>query len=408
MPLRRPLSGDLYPVYRRWRKALLEPVVFCTLLPLFLSRRRGEIPPSPRSILVVALLKIGDTVTTLPTVDALRRRFPGARLAVWCRPETAPLLTGRAGVDAVFPGVGRAVLRQIRTERFDVALVCSFVPQHLIWARLARPRALVGYAYKWRGLFLDRAVAAPPQVGLAVRDYPVGARILHQVEVVHLLAEALGAVGPPAPPSLDIPPAARERAARLAGLLATDGAGPRVALHPWNDQPHYRWPDGRWAALARSLVDESGARLWIAGGARDAEAARALARRIDRPGAVAVAAGRFGVDETAALFSGLDLVVSVDTMATHLAAAVGTPVVALFGPGAPAVWRPLAADGVVLQNTRVCHGCRQNRCFRARHECMEGIGVDETLAACRDLLSRLPRQTVGAKGRRAAAGPTRP
>ncbi len=385
------LLGPLYPHYRKLRKIVVDAAAFLALLPLALWRLR-ETPSEgqPRAILVTALLKIGDTLTTFPSVGALQQRFPEARIALWVRPKMAPLARLHAGVDEVFAGTSLSTLRQIRKEKFDLALVCSFVPQHLLWARASGARRLVGYAYKERGFFCDIAVPAPPQVGLAVTDYPPGESILHQVEVVHLLARAAGATSPPESLSLAIPADETKRIAHLAGIDRQDApAGLRVAFHPWNEQSHYRWPLERWTALAQKLIDAQRARIWIMGGPQERSASAHLTSLINRPKNVENTAGRFSLDETAALITRMDLVVSVDTMATHLASAVGRPVVALFGPGAPKVWRPLG-EATVLQNTTVCHGCRQPRCYRPTHECMEGISVDEVYQAAIERLTPNP------------------
>lgn len=376
--------GALYPHLRKARKIAVDAAAFVALSPLALWRlKRSPVPKEPRSILVVALLKIGDTITTLPLAAGLKRRFPAARIGIWTRPGMAPLARASGVADEVFEGATRATARKIRAARFETTLVASFVPQHLALARLAGPRTLVGYAYMARGLFCDVAVRAPFQVGLAVPDYPPGARILHQTEVVHLLAAPFGITGPPVPPSLAVPEAEAVRAATsYAAPPAGDGA--RIAVHPWNDQAHYRWPADRWISLIRRLVDENGARIWITGGPQDARESGEFAVAINRPRSVANTTGKVPLAEAAALFAHMDLVVAVDTMATHLAAAVNRPVVALFGPGAPRVWRPLGTAHAVIQETRGCHGCRQPRCYRPTHECMEGITVDEVLAACRE------------------------
>lgn len=367
--------GPLYPRYRKARKAVVDAAAWAVLSPLALRQRRARLPERPRSILVVALLKIGDTITTLPTVAALKRRFPEARIGLWVSPRAAPLARLAEGVDALFEGATRRTARRIRAEGFEAAVVCSFVPQHLAWARAACRGAVVGYAYRGRGLFCDVAVPAPPQVGLAVADYPPGLPILHQTEVVGLLARPFGIEGPLPPPRLAVP----------AGAPLPEGDGPRIALHIGNEQPHYRWPETRWADLARGLAGEARARLWITGGPGDAEAAARIKALAQRDAAVTVATGH-PLPQTAALLAGMDLVVSVDTMATHLAAALGRPVVALFGPGAPKVWRPSGEGHVVLQNESVCHGCRQPRCHRPTHECMEGISVEAVLEAVRSRL----------------------
>ena len=88
------------------------------------------------------------------------------------------------------------------------------------------------------------------------------------------------------------------------------------------------------------------------------------------------------MDVLTALISEMDLVISVDTCATHIASAVETPVVALFGPGDPQIWRPYGPGHIVLRAEKSeCLGCKRPSCFREAHFCMDGITAEKVIAA---------------------------
>src|SRR5690606_23171405 len=115
----------------------------------------------------------------------------------------------------------------------------------------------------------------------------------------------------------------------LAGL---PGDGPVVALHPGADHfPAKRWPVDRFALLADRLAERYGARVVLVGGPGDVPLAAAIRERVQRAPLLDLT-GRLALLETAAVLERVDLMVGNDSGPLHMAVAVGTPVVALFGP----------------------------------------------------------------------------
>jgi len=148
-----------------------------------------------------------------------------------------------------------------------------------------------------------------------------------------------------------------------------------------------RWPPERFARLADALI-EGGARVVLVGGPGDkpiAEAIKAAMRR--RPLDLT---GKLSWGQLGALLEGVDLFVGHDTGATHLAVAVGAPVVAIFGPSDPRVYGPYRGRSVVLWHQVGCNPClvrgRWNASCR-RFRCIEAVTVEEVLEAARSLLS---------------------
>jgi heptosyltransferase-1 len=151
-----------------------------------------------------------------------------------------------------------------------------------------------------------------------------------------------------------------------------------VAIAPWNDQPHYRWPEERWVALLKKL----GRPAAIVGGHSAEESAHA--RRIAAASGASSFAGLLSLDRAAALLARARVVVAVDSGPAHVARAVSAPTVVVFGPGSPPVWAPPGAK--VVQRVEACHGCRQPRCYQERRECLEDLPVESVLVVVEPLL----------------------
>ena len=143
----------------------------------------------------------------------------------------------------------------------------------------------------------------------------------------------------------------------------------------------------------RQYVERGGAVLCVL---RDVDTARSLARLLGAAGSAGESPSESASEAVVpdyALLAEMDLVVSVDTSATHIASAVGTPVVALFGPGDPRIWRPYGSGNIVVRDeSSECLGCKRASCFREAHFCMDGITVERVMAAAgRALRSVRPR-----------------
>jgi ADP-heptose:LPS heptosyltransferase len=298
---------------------------------------RGAAPATGpiREVLVLRLDRIGDVVMSLPALAALRAALPAARIRLavgrWSEP-----VARLAPVDDVLvwsaPWVGRAhegadslsrVLRAARAlASFPIDLALDLQgdvrASLLLWLCGARQR--VGYANTGGAYLLTRVVALDETVSWVEQSR-------------RAVAVALGEE-PPAATADPLGPAGRERAARLAEELGVAGRHPLVGIHPSGGRPVKQWPVARWAEVGRRLQREFGATLVLTGGTGDRALTAELARGLPDP--PVDVAGRFSVPETLALLSSLDLFLSPDTGPMHMACAVGTPSVSLFGPSDPA------------------------------------------------------------------------
>ena len=343
------------------------------------------VPGPVRRIAILRALFLGDLLCATPAFRALRRRFPAAEIALIGLPWAAAFVARAPALDRLvpfpgYPGIAEgprdpaltaAFLAEARAHGYDLALQLhgdgrssnGFV------AELGAPRTL-GY----------RPGAAPDPRLTRSLPYLVGE---HEVRRWVRVLAPLGIAPEPSPrPDLDLTAADIAGAAAL--LAGTGGGGPLVGLHVGAKEEGRRWPIAHFAAVAERLVARHDARIVLTGGESERPLTEALRRAARVP--LLDLAGRTDLGQFAAVIAALDLLVTNDTGASHLAAATGTRSVVLFGPSRPAEWAPL--DG-------------------ARHIALAGAGDDPATALRRlppgPVLAACFRQLSGRRPRPAAA-----
>jgi heptosyltransferase-1 len=324
--------------------------------------------------LVVRLSSVGDVVHTLPALVALRRASwevgwlvepPGAALL-----EGHPLVTevARAPRASAFH-VGAAVrtCRSIRGRGYDVALDFQGLWKSAVWARLSDAPRVIGYASSWRrepaSSFLVGEQIALPDAAIHVIDKNLA--LLRALSI-----DAVGLREFPLPATTD------ERTARIEGLLKEMELGPFALLNPGGGWESKLWPAESYGALALALRDRGLTPLitWGPGEERLAE------RVVSASGGVARRCFPTTLLDFVEVARRARVVVSADTGPLHLACAVRTPVVALFGPTDPARNGPFAEDDLVVRRLPLCAPCYRRRC--STHEgVMKAIPTEEVVRA---------------------------
>ncbi|HEY6066727.1 MAG TPA: lipopolysaccharide heptosyltransferase II [Thermoanaerobaculia bacterium] len=327
---------------------------------------------SARGRLVVAPNWIGDAVMSLPVIRALRRSAPAESLAVLARPGPAAIYRaeGSAGDVRTATGLVADSLAIARGNFGEAWLLPNSFRSALVPFLAAIPER-VGYATDGRSALLTRTIPFPPRIAHQLRDYDP-------------LLESHGIEPDPDPPKLPLPPEAVDRAQAAlssAGLAASaDGL---VLLAPgaafsWTK----RWPAERFGKLGAALLAR-GLTPAIAVGPSEEGLAAGVSR------AAGVPLPTVGVDldpvELAAVLARARVLVANDSGPMHLAAAVGTPVVSMFGPTDPGRTAP-SGRSIVLDRYVFCSPCYLKECPYG-HECMEGISVEDALRSVEKLLS---------------------
>jgi ADP-heptose:LPS heptosyltransferase len=337
------------------------------------------------------LERIGDLLMVLDAIRDARAAWPDAEidLAVgsWNVP-LARLIPGVNGVEiADAPWLARddsaassrvliARARAWRARRYDV--VVNFEPDirsnFLAWLTGAPRR--VGYWTGGGGRFLTDALPYAPTTHVSVNARQLIARAAGRSPEAHERAT----------PRLVPPP----EAARAADHLLRGHHGPFVGVHASGGRESKQWHLDRFAGVARRLAESKNATIVLTGSAADRPLVDAVRQGLTGLPTID-ASGTLDLPSLAGLLSRLDLFITGDTGPMHLAAAVGAPVVALFGPSNPLRYGPLAAHQRVLRIDLPCSPCGQvrlppERCRGHVPDCLDGISVDAVVAAAVDLL----------------------
>ena len=362
--------------------------------------RRPAAATPPRRVLLFRLERIGDLLMILDALGTVRRRLPDAELHLvvgsW-NAELAGLIPAIDHVDTLdvpwlsrgtAPSALRAVVAQTarwRRHAFDLAI--NFEPDvrsNALAAASGAPRR-AGYAAKGGGALLTDVQPYDPSIHVAANALRLVARALPPAAV----GPARAAVGA-ASSALRIPDDARARAARL--LAGVDGGGPLVGLNPGAGRAVKEWPPARFAAVASRLSRQTQPTFVLLGAAAERPLADAVARALPAGVRLINLVGEAPLVDLAAVLDRLALLIVGDTGPMHLAAAVGTPVVAIFGPSDPTRYGPLHPRSAVVHAALWCRPCNRvrrppARCQGATPDCLAGVSVDAVVEAASRLLA---------------------
>ncbi|HEX8501379.1 MAG TPA: glycosyltransferase family 9 protein [Pyrinomonadaceae bacterium] len=345
-----------------------------------------------RRVLVVRLRSIGDTVLATPSLHALRRFLPGARIDVLLEDWVAPLLEGSAEVDRVVTVRRKSqpsrlsVARRLRAEGYDVAYNLHGGSTAALLVRASGARHRVGYAgYAYASLHNH---AAPPSSELWGR------------EKTHSAEQQLALLGWTGVPVTDrpasrlpvLPEAAATITRRLREAAGLDDGRPFALVHP-----AAAFETKTWAAENFARVVE---RLAARGLAAVAVAAPGESKVIDevRGHSASPLAGftDLTLPELTALAARASLFVGNDSGVAHVAAAVGTPQVVVFGSSNVAHWRPwTAAPAEVVREEMACAPCAGYTCAEfGAPECIRRVPAERVLAAIERVLAAAGTRTT--------------
>jgi heptosyltransferase-3 len=356
----------------------------------------------PRRVLLVSLRYLGDGLLSTPLARALRRRWPECAVDMLVFAGTEGMFEGNPDISQVIAVAESAsaadTLRRVRAlwNSYDLAVVGQTGTRPFLygWAAARRAVGLVGEDSRkswWKRALFDRS---------AVLDERAP-RVLQNLRV----AELLGIDEAP----VVVPPSAGWTAATVSQVLGFDTSTTRFAVvHPSPRRRYKQWTAAGWQALIRALA-ERGLRVVVTSGPGAVERdyldrvlhglPESLAHRIEEPWTLA---------QTADVLRLASLYVGPDTATTHLAAACGTPTVALFGPTDPVIWGPWPArDGapyvrvaeqqrrgnvLLLQNPDLaCVPCQLEGCERhreSRADCLDRLPAVRVIEAGARLLEQ--------------------
>jgi heptosyltransferase-3 len=340
-----------------------------------------RLPSSPR-VLIVALRRLGDVLLTTPLIRSVKQAFPLAAIDALVFAGTEGILTGNPDLAGILtlrqrPRLSETLSLMLRIgRRYDLALSTQTGD---------RPTALAVIAGRQSAGPLEAHGLAAAVKRLALSRCYVSDRRQHRVVDILRLAEVLG-----------IPAHAEIVCPAGAGRPALAPAQPYAVVHAAPMFTYKRWTIGGWRMLAAALRERSLGAV-ITGAAAD----RAYLDEVWGDSDALRLDGKLEWPELSALIEGARVYIGPDTAVTHLAAATGTPTVALYGPTDPRLWgpwplggldQPWAAAGTIqrrgnvwlVQNPLPCLPCQQEGCERrldSHSQCLDELSVNQVVSA---------------------------
>jgi ADP-heptose:LPS heptosyltransferase len=352
-------------------------------------------PVSPKRILCLRLERIGDLLMTLPALADLRASFPDAGIELVVGSWNRELAAAIAGIDRVETldaewlaradgrhGLGTLALIRAasrwRSRKYDLAL--NFEPDirgNLALAA-AGARWTAGFASGGGGAVLDTALEYDTTIHTSDNGRA-------------LVKAAAGEHARTGTPVLDIPDANRAEAARLLDRDGFRNGTRRIGIHVSSGRLVKQWPEERFSEVAQSLLRNHGASIVLTGSPAD----RAQVDRVRKdlpPDRVLDLSNGCGLLTVAAVLGHLELLVTGDTGPMHLAHAVNTPIVAIFGPSQPWRYGPRGLRDRLVRIDLPCSPCNRirmppERCTGHIPDCLTGIDTAQVLAAIDEVLA---------------------
>ena len=349
---------------------------------------------TPQRILVIKLSSLGDIVHALPAVSALRHRFPHSRLTWLVKEVWAPILEGNPDIDEIL-SVNVSwrnwpeVIRTLRSGRFDLVVDFQGLFRSGLLSAITGATTRVGFARAREGAtwFYTHHVPLP-------EDKPSTWRLLevHAVDRNLALTGFLG--GESSIPVFHLPQFSTDLRAIDTILQSAEVQDHEqlVALAPWTRSAIKAWPHNRFVDLARELVQWPNVRVVILGGPSDVSSAGEF-DILASQGLINLV-GKLSLRQLPPLLGRMHLLIGNDSALLHLAAGVGTPVLAIFGPTHPKATGPYPVEShAVLRTDLPCSPCGNRRCRNPNYlECLQSLSVDHLLREVEKIVRGLSNQ----------------
>lgn len=323
---------------------------------------------SPQSILVIQLRRLGDVILTTPALEALKKKYPGAKLDFLVEVPGAEAVSGHPAIDEVLvydaegPWEALNWAFKIRARRYDWVIDFLANPRTALLTALSGAKVKAGPAHVARRWAYNRRMIQSPQACYAALE-----------KVRWLAAVGISPGDAPALPRLMLAP----RPAKLENV---------VGLVPPSRKETRRWPAPSYARLGRLLRDKHGCTLKVFWGPGEKDLADEVVRGIGE--------GAFAIGETRAIkdlareLASCRVVVGNCAGPKHLALALGVPTVTIHGSSDPVSWTPVHPDHRFVRLEELpCIGCRSNDC-PYNLECMRQLPAERVLPVVEQLLAR--------------------
>ena len=330
-------------------------------------------------ILVRGVNWVGDTVLSYPTVQQLKTFFPKSHLAVLIPSYLVDLWKTFPYVDEIIPfqkkgGIGSIwedlnLSQSLKERNFDLAVILPRSFRSALHIYLARIPIRIGYQDEWRSLFLTHGIRRRKEFLHA-----------HRVRYYQKLIEPLGKIESLPSPQIFLREEDRRWADQALKDLGILEGKPLIGMNPGATYGLAKcWYPDRFGELGKRLVEKWQTKVLLFGKEEERPIVHEILRHMGTKGIDLT--GKTGLLQLAALLERCALLVTNDTGTMHVATAVGTPVVALFGSTDPITTGPWGEGHVVVKKDVDCSPCWKRVC-PTDHKCMKLITVDEVLKEC--------------------------
>ena len=340
---------------------------------------------NPKRILLIRTDRIGDVVLSTPAIKAVRDTYPDAYIAFMVRPYAKDIIEGNPYLDEVIIYDKEAAHNsffatllfglRLRKKKFDTAVILHPTNRSHMIAFIAGILNRVGFNRKMAFLLTKRVDDKKLLGEKHELDYTLD--ILKNIGVTAVDRSLFVPVTGSAENAVDVK-------LKAAGY---NGSTPLLAIHPGASCPSKKWPAARFASLADMLKERYGFQIALVAGPGDARDAAELKNNLKSR--VIDLSGRTSVAELAALLKRCRLFISNDSGPVHIASAVGTPCVVIFGrkqPGlSPKRWGPTGKSDVVLHKDAGCTVCLAHDCKNG-FRCLNAVTVEDAFNAVNSMI----------------------
>ncbi|MHB8150159.1 MAG: glycosyltransferase family 9 protein [Desulfobulbia bacterium] len=344
---------------------------------------KTTITGSPRSILLVQLGDIGDVVLSTPCIRALRENYPQARIVVAVWDKAAELLEDCPWLDQVIAVTKRSrslreelrfqrdFFRNLRSLHCELAIDLRTGTRGAIMAFLSGASQRLGFYAGDGRLWRNRLFTS-----LLQREYTPD---LHVVDYLLGLLAAFGITTGQRTPALAVAGGKQEKIRLLFEREGICQDKKLVAVQPFSLWQYKEWGKEKYIALIQGLVKEHGAAVLVTGSVAEKDRAEEIV--LGCGAGCYNFAGKTSIAMYAALLQQCRLFIGVDSAGLHIAAAVGTPTVGIFGPSSPVSWAPRGKQHLIVQKNLPCVPCRNKGCHDSeKSACLEELTLEEVRA----------------------------
>ena len=340
-----------------------------------------------KKILIIRVDRIGDVILSTPVIKAVREANPASHIAFMVQPYCREIVKGNPYLNEVIvydkeeaeKGIlgNLAFILKLVRHRFDLAIILHPTNRTHIIAFLAGIPERVGYDVKM-GCLLTKRIPHTKQFGLK-----------HEIDYTLDILRYIGIEPKDKTLYMPIDDVSESKIKDILKINNVANDEMVIAIHPGASCPSKKWPLENFVKAANSLASIYKARIAVLSGTREKALGDEMANSI-RPAPINLS-GRTTIGDLASILRRSRLLISNDSGPVHIACAVGTPVIAIFGRNdmglSPTRWGPAGKDDRVLHKDVGCDVCLAHNC-KIGFKCLEAITVEEVLAAADSILSK--------------------